>query len=766
MSRVDRNFNNEDDFWGDSSSTDRARAKKEYKKARKKEKRKHSFLRKLIVLIIVLGFLGCAAGAGYAYMCISSAEVIHPETIYETIDLSSYIYDDEGNQIETVYYDQNRKLAKFDELPDNLLNAFIAIEDKTFWTHHGFNFKRIIGAILQSITGDGISGTSTITQQLARNVYLSDTMSVRSIKRKIIEMYYAYEIEQTLSKEEIIEAYLNTIYLGYGNYGVTSAAKTYFSSSVEDLTLEQCAALAALPQAPDAYALIKSEEDEYTTAVKNIDGCYANDRAEERRNLVLYLMKEQGYITDEEKEAATKPLIDFIKPNLGTESSTRSYFKDYLISTVISDLMEQYDKTEDEARNMVYTQGLKIYSTLDSQAQKIAAKEFKKASNFPDTVKGDTPQGAMVIVEVGTGQINAMIGGRNPNGEMLYNRAINPRQPGSSIKPLAVYAAALQKSYELQAKGEKYEYNEYVNASEMGEYITAGSVIQDNKMVVNGQVWPGNNEGYYSGTNTFRTGIQGSINTIAVKILMQVGIDYSAQLVKAFGISTLCEDEDRESNDLNLASLALGGLTYGVTPLDMALAYATFPNGGVRNSGICYTTVEDREGNVILEAKSEETKVLDEGVAWVMTDVLKSVVSDGGGRYAAIDGVQVGGKTGTTESENDIWFDGFTPHYAASLWIGADDNVSLTTMSISAQKLWSKIMNKVDKAKKGKYKSKPDNVVEVNGEYYTKGTEPTSSKLENDLPDSDTRTDTMDDETETDTDADSDKEKDKDKDTE
>jgi len=685
-----------------------------------------SALEIMLALMIVCGVIGGA----YVAITIARAPEINPNQIYNTLDVSTHIYDDEGNLTDDIYYDENREIVNYDQLPDNLKNAFIAIEDKTFWTHKGFNVKRIFGAILSSLKGGGeISGTSTITQQLARNVFLPEEKSIRSIKRKIIEMYYAHVIEDTLSKEEILTAYLNTIYLGYGCYGVDTASKKYFDVSVEDLSLEQCAALAALPQAPGLYALLMTEDDEAETTTELDDGLWANDVSRDRRYIVLDLMAEQGYITQEEADASKIPLEEFINPG-GASSSTNSAFKDYLLETVKHDLMEKYNLDEYQANNLIYSKGLNIYSTLDSQAQKAVNKQFKDSDNFPDTVTGEGKvEGAMVIVEVGTGQIKAMVGTRKADGEKLFNRATSPRQPGSSIKPLAVYSAALQKSFELQQEGEKFkyttsEYKDKQGAKYWGDYITTASGVVDEKMEVNDEVWPKNYERSYSGYKTFRQAIQLSKNTCAVKILAQVGVDYSMELVKKYGISTIVDDTSQSYNDINLAALALGAMTEGVTPLDMALAYATFPNGGVRNSGICYTKVTDSEGKVLLEGESTETRVLDEGVAFIMTDVLQSVVSNGIATDAAVDGEHVGGKTGTTDDTWDIWFDGFTANYAAALWIGTDDNVALNTTSMTAAKLWSKIMSNVDRAKGGEYRSRPDNVIAKNGEYYTTGTQP------------------------------------------
>lgn len=817
--------------------------------------------------IILAGVLCVMIFICYSFVIITKAPKIDPVNIYDNIQQSSVIYNDEGRAVDSAYYTQDRKICKYEDMPENLINAFVALEDKTFWKHHGFNWTRMIGAVFQSITGSGkISGTSTITQQLARNVYLPETMSTRSIKRKVLEMYYAAVIERKLSKKEIVEAYLNTIYLGFGNYGVEAASESYFGKKSKDLSLVQCASLAALPQAPDSYALVQmlgtgETPDDNDTIIKKRPNKYvANDESKNRRETCLALMKDQGYITEDQyNKAKGQKLTKFLNAQLSNKASKYSYFHEYLLDEVIQDLMEKYDYSKDKATDLVYTGGLNIYSTVDSHAQAMIVKEFNKDSNFPSiagystdgngniinsgggimlysyrnffnsknefklksqeckvnedgslTIKSGyrlniyntsagyslefkptyvneggklymynggyinipekyksmddndnlvisakffkkypdwiklgkntatitenaytlpektiEPQASMVIVEVGTGKIKAMVGGRKQQGRQLYNRALNPRQSGSSIKPISVYSGALQKSYDLASEGKKFPFkdtgHDRQGSKYYGDYLTASSVIVDERMTFNGQTWPQNASNSFSGAVTMRKALQNSINVCAVKLELQVGAEYIADLVEKFGITTL--DREGGTNDLNPAALALGGLTNGVIPLEMAQAYAAFPNGGVRQSSIAYTKVTDRNGKVLLTSKSESSKVLDEGVAFVMTDMLKSVVSQGIGSPAGISGVQAGGKTGTTSSEFDIWFDGFTPSYAAALWIGNDVNMQLTSMSGPAAALWGKIMNQIPKAKKGHYKSQPSDVIHVNGEYYTKGTE-------------------------------------------
>ena len=814
----------------------------------------------------------------YCLICVTFAPKVNYNDIYSYVDQSSIIYDDSGKQVDSVFYTQNRKIIKYDEMPDDLVNSFVALEDKTFWKHHGFNWIRMVGAVVGSVTGGGqISGTSTITQQLARNVYLADIKSVRSIRRKIVEMYYASRIEANMSKEEIVEAYLNTIYLGYGSYGVDAAAKAYFSKDVKDLDLIECAALAALPQAPDSYALVQcvdstsvSEGD--TNIIRRKPDTYiANDLAIDRRNICLRFMKEQGYINESQYTSNIDiPLIQFINPTFFEGNGSNSYFHEYLVDTVIEDLMEKYNMEYEDAERMIYTQGLKIYSTMDSTAQKVVVKEFKNGANYPGisgiydqdsqgniqnngmillykydnffndkgeftltekegtvnndgsitinrggrlniyttTVDGETdyslefkqsykikngvlysipggyinvpstyksldadenlvissdyftdhpdeiiikgnkiivtknayslpqetvqPQSAMVIVGVGTGEIKAMVGGRSTKGERLLNRALNARQPGSSIKPLAVYGAALQKSYELSQSGQKWTYTDYgvdrQGTKGYGDYITTHSSVADESTHVNGKTWPYNSNNRFTGSNTFMTAIQQSINTCAFKIQLQVGADFSAKMLEKFGLSTVITDETEEVNDMNPAALALGGMSNGVMPIEMALAYSAFPGGGKVNTPICYTKVVDKKGEVVLEGKSEQSEAMNEGVAWIMQEVLKSVVTNGIATAAYVDNVQSGGKTGTTNDQYDIWFDGFTPTYAASLWIGTDNNIKMSTMSGPAAALWGKIMRQIPKACTGQYAVKPANVIQKNGYYFTVGTENGLSK--------------------------------------
>lgn len=672
----------------------------------------------LIAAVTVLGYA--------AFLAVNLGRV-NTENIYKNIEMSSYLYDHEGNEIDRLYYTEDREAVSISDIPEHTKNAFIAIEDKTFYNHHGLNLKRMIGAVLQKLTGHSseISGTSTITQQLARNAFLPESKSQRTLKRKFKEIVYALKIEADLSKDEILDAYLNTIYLGYGCYGIKSAAYTYFGKDVSKLTLAESAALAALPQAPDTYSLLRDTEGEDTKYLKKYD-LYANRLSEDRRDQVLDLMVEQGYADPADAEKAKVDIAKLLKPHFEKKSSEFTYFTDYVTQEVEKDLMEEYSMTEEEAEQLIHTGGLRIHSTVDQDIQKAINEEFSNDRNFP--YAEEDPQAAMVVAEVETGYIRAMVGGRNASGQKLFNRATNPRQPGSSIKPLSVYSAALQKSFEYAEKGETFPFSDYgfdYSGNTMwGDYLTAGSRVIDDKMIFNNEVWPQNYGRSFSGFNTFRTALQRSINTCAVKIQLQVGAGYSMEMLRKYGISTLQDDATTLPNDDNPAALSLGAMVYGATPLDMALAYATFPNRGKRPAGASYTKVTDAEGNTILTKEPETTDVLDEGVAFIMTDCLKSVVSRGIAYNASIYGVEVGGKTGTTNDDYDYWFVGFTPKYSAALWMGTDHNKEMSWTSSSAALLWSRVMERIPDITEGEYPEQPEDVVYVGGEYYTKGTEP------------------------------------------
>lgn len=828
---------------------------------------RYALLAIIAIAIILFVYVG-------ALILTADTHNIDADNIYSRLSQRSTLYDDSGNEIESVFSeDGNRDNVSYSEIPENMVNAIVAIEDKTFWKHNGFNFIRMAGAVKDSIFGGGqISGTSTLTQQLARNIYLTETKSDRSLNRKILEAYYAILIEKNLTKEQIIEAYLNTVYLGFNSYGVEAASQAYYGKSVSELDLQECVALASLPKSPDSYALIKSyavgsadvNADNILASTDTMQYVYNGELSASRRAQTLKNMVEQGYISQADADAAgAEDLKSKIHIASTTNSNYATYFTDYAIDQAVADIMEEYGWTKEEARNKVYTGGLKIYTTMDTSAQQIAVTELEKDSNFPGVtgvkkdgsgnimnpassgsvllynytnrfngngqfilnqdeyamnsdgsmtlyankwlkfyditlsdgssdvsidfrgmytqegskiyaieggalsipqgykdkdsagncivsakfftdypnffVSGDSgqmlvdsgnyslkqkvvqPQSAVVIMDYKTGGVKAMVGGRGITGSMLYNRAVNPRQPGSTIKPLSVYSSGLQYSFNAEKNGETLNLSNS-DGSNWGKYITAGSVINDAPIIYNGRQWPRNFSRRYSGHMTVRTALENSINTCAVKIYQQMGPEFPVSQLEKFGITTVVT-EGEGANDMNPAALALGGMTKGISPLEMCSAYGTFPNEGIRTEPIAYTKITNSNDEIILEKTAETTEVLDEGVAFIMTDMLRSVVTNGIAKQAGFSGQPAAGKTGTTTDNFDAWFVGFTPQYSCAVWIGNDINIELTQGSAAAAKLWSTIMRQVCAGMPyGQYPAKPDNVESINGEYYTKGT--------------------------------------------
>ena len=663
-----------------------------------------------------------------------------------------------------------------------------------------------------------------------------------------------------------MEAYLNSIYLGFNSYGIQAAAQAYFSKDVSELDTLECAALASLPQSPDTYALVQADYFNSDTSLpqlsktSSVTYLYNGDLTSDRRSLVLHNMYNEAFITDSElNECLSDDLKDHIKVGVSSDADETSYFTDYVIEQLTDDIVSEYGVDESEALSKIYTGGLKIYTTMDSDIQNILEEEFDESDNFagvayaredsegnilnsssgdimlysyshyfnskdeftltsdeyetgsdgsmtifagkrlniyqtevngepdvsiefksmyendngvfyciksgalsipqgyktvdangnavisaqffqeyPDFFRKDgsnyvvtsdnyslqqktrQPQGAMVIMENSTGEIKAMMGGRGTKGKQLYNRAVNPRQPGSSIKPIGVYGPALQMSFEYERDGKTMTLDTS-EGSDWGKYITAGSIINDAPITNNGSAWPKNWYNGYRGHMTLRKSVQQSVNVCAVKTYQQIGPDYSSSMLKKSGISTI--DEEGDVNDLNPAALALGGMTNGIAPLELTAAYAVFPNGGTYKEPITYTKILGPDDELLFDKKAKEEQVYDEGVAWIMTDILRTVVTQGIATNASIGSQPVGGKTGTTDNQFDIWFCGFTPQYTAALWMGNDVNIELSAGSSQTASFWSEVMSRVcANIPYASFREKPENVISVGGEYYTDGT--------------------------------------------
>lgn len=572
-----------------------------------KPPKKKSPMRRFLWIVGILVFL-IIAGAGCGFIGATMSDL--PEVANVKPAALSQIYDVHGNLITTVHATENRLPVKLSQVPKDLQNAFIATEDNRFYSHHGVDPIGIMRAIWVNIAHDGVAeGGSTITQQLARNVFLTQD---RTLKRKIMEAMLAIRIEQYYTKQEILEMYLNQIYFGQGAYGVQAAAHVYFGKNVQDLDLAQSAMLAGLPQSPNYYSPLTN---------------YKAGKA--RQAVVLGQMVKYDYIDQATADKAKDEDLGLREKSEAAHSDNNaSYFIDY----VISEIAEKYG---DDA---VYKDGLKIYTTIDMKAQDAAVQAMHNLPNFYTDDKGLTqPQGALIAINPHNGYIVAMVGGR---GDDSFNRAVlAERQPGSAFKPF-VYLAAIQ------------------------DGMTPGTVMDDKKIEFNG--WsPKNYEGTYSGQMTLRYALQHSVNTIAVQLADAVGMRKVLNLASSLGITTL-----DDSKDNNLAA-ALGGLTNGVKPIDMAVAYGTLANGGVKVKPVAITKIVDRNGQVVEENSTEEQRVVDPKYAYVITNMLESVMSGGTGGGASI-GRPAAGKTGTTDESKDAWFVGYTPDLVAAVWMGDD----------------------------------------------------------------------------------------------
>ena len=615
--------------------------------------------RVLIVTVFIISILtGAALGifAGFLKSAPSLAEVEFSPR------LTSYVYDANGDVL-TRLYKENRVKVSIDQIPKHMQNAVVAAEDDSFYEHHGIDFPSIVRAILVDIRARAkVQGASTITQQLAKNAFLTQK---KLWSRKLQEVLWAIQIERKYSKDEILETYLNLINFGHGAYGVQAASEMYFGKRVEDLTLSEAALLAAVPKSPTYLSPISYP-----------------DAALRRRNWVLGRMAELGYITEAEAEIAKETPIQVVK------RQPRERIAPYFIDYVLQQLLERYGE------EMVFGGGLEVYTTLDLEMQRIAEEELLEGLPIgPVDENGlQQPQGALVAIDPRTGYVKAMVGGR---GEDKFNRAVlAKRQPGSAMKPF-IYTVAMEQGYSPAT----------VMVDEPVEYVTA-----------TGEKWaPQNYHRDYKGAVTLRDALEYSINIVAVKLLDQVGIKNVINTAKKMGITTIVEEG--RYNDLGLAPLALGGLTHGVTVLEMASAYGVFANQGVWVAPVTITKVVDSEGNVLEEHKPQYREVLSEQTAYIMTDMLRGVVERGTGRRANI-GRPAAGKTGTAQSYTNGWFIGYTPSLVTALWMGDDEQSQEMVYkgvrygSWNAADIWGQFMRRALKDHSIEDFAKPEGIVE------------------------------------------------------
>ena len=761
-------------------------AKQSARLSRRRKRKRHSAGLAIIRITLLCVISVVVAGGIVAYLY--ARNLIDQLPDVSTIDISptgymSTVYDSDGKEIETLASTgANRTYVKLAQIPEDLQHAFVAIEDSRFYEHNGIDPQGIIRAgVTGVLNGFHFSqGASTLTQQLLKNNYFttwtSEHTKMDSINRKIQEQYLAVQLEKIVSKDTILENYLNSINLGQNTLGVEAAAQRYFNKSVSDLTLSESAVIAGITQNPSRYNPITHPEDNA-----------------KRRKKVLGDMLDQGFITKSAYEdALSDDVYDRIQV-LNTELSTSStsYFVDALTDEIVEDLENKLGYSESEAYALLYSGGLSIYSTQDSNIQSIVEEEINDSANYNDLAKvsfsyrltvnkadgttknysditmlsyyqssdksyslefdnqeaadaaieaykeavmeeGDEvggesvtytlqPQAAMTIMNQSTGEVVAMVGGRgDKTAAKTLNRATGiKRQPGSTFKVVACYAAALDAGGMTLASVENDMPTTYRDGTSLKNY---------------------NNQ--YLGWTNIRTAITNSINVVTVEVMGDIGTSLGFEYAKDLGITTLTDGDNNQS-------LALGGITDGVTNLDLTAAYATIANGGEYNKPIFYTTIVDHQGNILLDNRENTpTRVLKETSAWLLTSAMQDVMTSGTGKPANFEGMTIAGKSGTTTKNKDTVFAGYTPYYTGVIWGGFDDNTPQSYTAYS-KAIWKAVMSRIHEGLENKSFPQPSGIVtatvckksgklavagvcdhdprgsQVYTEYFEEGTEPT-----------------------------------------
>ncbi len=531
-------------------------------------------------------------------------------------DAASQFYDNKGNVIYTTLSVERRVPVTFDKIPKHVQQAFIAIEDNRFYEHSGIDYRGTARALVSTLSGQEVQGGSTITQQLAKNAFLTQE---RTIVRKIKEAFIAKELEHKYTKDEILTMYLNQIYFGQGAYGIESASMYYFGKHVQDLSIAEAATLAAIPKSPNYFNPFENPQ-----------------ASKERKELVIDQMYKYGMIDQATANAAKAQKLILRTSNAGS-SDPRSYFFDMIIQKVISEV----------GADALYKGGLKIYTTLDTDMQLAAERALRYLPElYNDNNKLTQPQVALVAVDPNNGQVKAMIGGR---GQDKLNRAtLAARQPGSAFKPF-VYLTAMENGF------------------------TPASVIEDKEE----EFWPGwkpqNSDLKWHGKVSLRTALKRSLNVPTIKLAREVGVNKIITNAERMGITTLVDSG--KYNDTNLA-MALGGLSKGVSPIEMASAYGVLATNGVYCRPYALIKIVDREGKVLFEQKSSSKQVVDAKAAYLTTNMLEDVLVSGTAGGMGI-GRPAAGKTGTTDTNIDAWFVGYTPNLSTAVWVGDDNNQSI-----------------------------------------------------------------------------------------
>ena len=620
----------------------------------------------LIILIIIILVCGIVLGVSAHQWKKLAQEMMNNE--YSTV------LDTEGNEIAKLGSERKNIDIAIDQIPDNLKNAYVSIEDERFYSHHGVDLKRTASAIASYIIHFGSSsyGGSTITQQLVKNLTGDST---DSIFRKVKEWWQAWQLETCLDKDEILEGYLNIIYVGPSIYGVEAGSRYYFNKSCSDLSLAECAFLAGINHSPNSYNPFTEEDN--------------SEKIKKRTKIVLSKMLELGYISETDEQNAIKEVesgLTFKKGQIESGNGVYSYHTDALITDVINDISKKYNISETFATNYVNMAGLTINSTQNSSIQKQAEIEFEKSKySKPSKIGGNSSQAAMVIMDHSSGQVLACVGGLGKKTEARsLNRATQSiRQTGSAIKPLAVLVPAIDK-----------------------KIVTGASIYDDTEKDFKDGYHPVD----YSkslGNITVRRAVESSQNIPFVEIMEELKPKNSIKYMEKMGISTLTKEDE------NLA-LALGGLQNGISPLEMAGGYATIANDGKYIEPVFYSNINNKSDEKILEPKQKTKRVFSKEVAYILKNILTQPVNGANGTatYCKISGVDVAAKTGTTDENYDRWLCGFTPYYTAVAWYGYDQNETVEFNKRNpAGLLWANVMSRIHSGLKTATFEKPSGVI-------------------------------------------------------
>ena len=585
-------------------------------------------LKFLFICAICLMIMGASVLYGFS-------SLFAPPNMDETLipDAASQFYDINGNVIYTTLSEERRVPVSIDKIPKHVQQAFIAIEDNRFYEHSGIDYRGTARALVSTLSGREVQGGSTITQQLAKNAFLTQE---RSIIRKIKEAFIAKELEHKYTKDEILTMYLNQIYFGQGAYGIESASLYYFGKHVQNLDIAEAATLAAIPKSPNYYNPFENPKE-----------------SKNRQELVIDQMVKYGFISaDSAAKAKAKKMV--YSTSHKQQNNPRGYFFDMISQKVIAEV----------GADALYKGGLKIYTTLDMDMQLAAEKAMRHLPNYyTDSKKLAQPQMALAAVDPKTGYVKAMIGGR---GQDKFNRAtLAVRQPGSAFKPF-VYLTAMQNGF------------------------TPASIIEDKEEEFAKGWKPQNSDMQWHGKVSLRTALKRSLNVPTIKLAREVGVDKIVANVEKMGITTLVDSG--AYSDVNLA-MALGGLSKGVNPLEMASAYGVLATNGLYNKPIALLKIVDRDGKVLYQAKPQSKRVVDAASAYLTTNMLEDVLVSGTGGGMGI-GRPAAGKTGTTDTYIDAWFVGYTPDLSTAVWVGDDNNKPMQRMYGSGAPLsiWHEFM--------------------------------------------------------------------------